>query len=172
MKIVKENIIEIFVVIGILILLIQSSTPNIYPDSQRYLSGNLHDPPMYSTIIAVMQFIFGTLNSVVVFQGLLIGISIIYFSRTITIHFNLDKITKSIVTLFLFLPILQFYNHLLTEPIGYAFSLLFVSFVVKLIYDFKIQNIIFCTIFVVVLVLTRNQFIFLYPVTLLLYLGI
>ena len=172
MKKVKENIIEIFVVIGILIILIQSSTPNIYPDSQRYLSGNLHDPPMYSTIIAVMQFIFGTLNSVVVFQGLLIGISIIYFSRTVTIHFNLDIITKSIVALFLFLPILQFYNHLLTEPIGYAFSLLFVSFVIKLIYDFKIQNIIFCTIFVVVLVLTRNQFIFLYPVTLLLYLGI
>ena len=170
---IKDNVIEIIVSIGVLALLLYSCSADIRPDSQRYLSGgNLHDPPIYPTLIFVMKFIFGTLNSVIVFQSLLIGISIIYFSRIVTNHFNLDIVTRSIVTFFLFIPILKFYDHLLTEPIGYAFSILFVSFVIKLIYNFNIQNITWCTIFVIAMLLLRNQFLFLYPVILLLYLGI
>ena len=169
---IKENIIEIFVTIGILTILLYSSTPNIYPDSQRYLAGNLHDPPLYYTLISIMQFIFGTLNSVVILQTFIIGFSIIYFSKIVTILFNLDIVTKSIIIFFLYIPILQFYDHLLTEPIGYGFSLFLVSFIIKLIYNFNIQNIIWSTIFVIALLLLRNQFLFLYPVIMLLYLGI
>ena len=172
MKKIKNYLVEIFVTIGILAILVYSSNPDIYPDSQRYLSGSLHDPPMYSKIIALMQFIFGNLNSVIVFQSLLLGFSIIYISRTVTIHLNLDLKTKSIISLFLFLPILQFYNHLLTESISYALSLLFVSFVVKLIYNFNILNIVCITIFIILLLLSRNQFLFLYPVIALFYLCI
>ena len=166
------SIIEILVVAGVMLILLYSSSPDIYPDTQRFLSGNLHDPPLYSALIYIMQLVFGSLNSVIILQTLFVGFGIIYFTRTVAIHFNLDIIIKSIVALFLFIPILQFYNSLITEPISYAFSLLFVSFVIKLIYNFSIQNIVWSTIFVIVLLLTRNQFLFLYPVVLLLYLGI
>jgi len=169
---IKDNIIEILVTVGVVLILLYSSSPDIYPDSERFLGGNLHDPPLYSTIIYVMQLIFESLNSVIILQTLFVGFGIIYFTRTVAIHFNLDIIIKSIVALFLFIPILQFYNNLITEPISYAFSLLFVSFVIKLIYNFNIQNIVWSTIFIIVLLLTRNQFLFLYPVVLLLYLGI
>ena len=169
---IKNNIIEILVTIAALLILLYSSIPNIYPDSQRFLNGSLIDPPLYSTIIYVMQLIFGSLNSVIILQTLLVGFAIIYFSRTVAIHFNLDVIIKSLVALFLFLPILKFYNSLITEPISYAFSLLFVSFAIKLIYSLSIQNIVWSTIFVIALLLTRNQFLFLYPIVLLLYLGI
>ena len=169
---IKNNIIEILVTIAALLILLYSSIPNIYPDSQRFLNGSLIDPPLYSTIIYVMQLIFGSLNSVIILQTLLVGFAIIYFSRTVAIHFNLDVIIKSLVALFLFLPILKFYNSLITEPISYAFSLLFVSFSIKLIYSLSIQNIAWSTIFVIALLLTRNQFLFLYPIVLLLYLGI
>ena len=169
---IKNNIIEILITIGVLLILLYSSVPDIYPDSQRFLTGNLHDPPLYSTIIYVMQLIFGSLNSVIILQTLFVGFSIIYFTRTVAIHFNLDAIIKSLIALFLFLPILQFYNSLITEPISYAFSLLFVSFAIKLIYSLSVQNIVWSTIFVIALLLTRNQFLFLYPVVLLLYLGI
>ncbi|MDC3356063.1 hypothetical protein OAW58_01280 [Candidatus Pelagibacter ubique] len=172
MKKIKDNIIEILVVAGVMLILLYSSSPDIYPDTQRFLSGNLHDPPLYSTIIYVMQLIFGSLNSVIILQTLFIGFGIIYFTRTVEIHFNLNVMIKSIIALFLFLPVLKFYKSLITEPISYAFSLLFVSFVVKLIYNLKIKNIIWITIFVILLLLLRNQFIFLYPVILLLYLGI
>ncbi len=169
---IKENIIEILVAVGVLLLLLYSSSPDIYPDTQRFLSGNLHDPPLYSTIINIMQLTFGNLNSVIILQTLFVGFGIIYFSKTVAIHFNLDVMIKSIITFFLFLPVLQFYNSLITEPISYAFSLLFISFAIKLIYDLNIKNIFWSTIFVIALLLTRNQFIFLYLVILLLYLGI
>ena len=169
---IKNSIIDISVLFGIMLMLFYSSDPLIYPDSNRYLSGNLHDPPLYSSIIYVMQLTFGTLNSVIVLQTIFIGFSIIYFVRTLTTQFNLDLTTKTIVSLFLFMPIIQFYRHLLTESFSYAFSLLFVSFIFKLIYDLNYKNLIWSTIFVIVLLLTRNQFIFLYPVILLLYLGI
>ena len=110
-----------------------------------------------------MQLIFGSLNSVIILQTLFVGFGIIYFTRTVEIHFNLNVMIKSIIALFLFLPVLKFYKSLITEPISYAFSLLFVSFVVKLIYNLKIKNIIWNTIFVILLLLLRNQFIFLYP---------
>ena len=172
MKKIKDNIIEILVATGVMLILLYSSSPDIYPDTQRFLSGNLHDPPLYSTIIYVMQLIFGSLNSVIILQTLFVGFGIIYFTRTVEIHFNLNVMIKSIIALFLFLPVLKFYKSLITEPISYAFSLLFVSFVIKLIYNLKIKNIIWITIFVILLLLLRNQFIFLYPVILLLYLGI
>lgn len=172
MSIIKKNLTEIFILLAVLILLLHSSDPVIYSDSNRYLNQSLHDPPLYSRIIQLIVFIFGNLNSIIIFQSLLIVFSIFYFSKTLMLHFNLDIITKSIVILFLFLPILQFYDHLLTEPISYAFSIFFVSYVVKLIYNLNIQNIVFYSIFVILLLLTRNQFMFLYPVVLLLYFGV
>ena len=172
MSIIKKNLTEIFILLVVLILLLHSSDPVIYSDSNRYLNKSLHDPPLYSRIIQLIVFIFGNLNSIIIFQSLLIVFSIFYFSKTLMLHFNLDIITKSIVILFLFLPILQFYDHLLTEPISYAFSIFFVSYVVKLIYNLNIQNIVFYSIFVILLLLTRNQFMFLYPVVLLLYFGV
>ncbi len=172
MMVIKKNILEILVAVGIIILLTYSSEPVMYNDSERYLKANIVDPPIYPTMIVIMKSIFGTLNSVIILQTLLIGFSIIYFTRTITKHFNLEIIIKTFVLLFLFLPIIKFYSSILTEPLGYAFSLLFVSFVVKLLYNFNNENIIWTSILVLALLLTRNQFIFLYPVVLLFYIGI
>ncbi len=169
---IRLNLIEILIAIGVLTLLLFSTDPEIYPDSNRYLTGYIYDPPIYPTLIAIMQSIFGSLNSVIIFQTLLIGFSIIYFIRTVAIQFNLDFITKIIISIFLFLPIVQFYRHLLTEPICYAFSLLFVSFVFRLIFNFNYQNLIWSSCFVVFLLLTRNQFMFLYPVILILFICI
>ena len=109
----NNNIIEILIIVGVLLLLFYSSDPTIYSDSGRYIHGSLLDPPMYSKIIKVMLLIFGTLNSVVVFQTLLIGFSVIYFTRTVAIHFDLNDVTKIFISLFLFLPTLQFYSNVL-----------------------------------------------------------
>ncbi len=169
---VKINITEILILTGILLILFYSSDPIIYKDSNRYLQQSLLDPPIYSTLILIMLSIFGTLNSVIVFQTILIGIGIIYFTRTVVIQFNLDILVKTLVSVFLFLPILQFYRNLLTEPLSYAFSLLFISFIIKLIYKFNYQNLFWSIFFVIALLLTRNQFIVIYPVILFLFAGI
>ena len=174
--IIKKYITEILITTGVVLLLLRSSDPVMYTDSLRYIFESLLDPPLYSTIIEIMISTFGSfkfaMKAVIIFQTLLIGFGIFYFTRTLAIHFNFDTLTKTLVSIFLFLPIIKFYNNLLTEPISYAFSLLFVSFVVKLIYNFNNQNLVWTTFFVIALLLTRNQFIFLYPIILLLYIGI
>ena len=88
----------------------------MYPDSSRYLEGSLDDPPLYSLLIKIILSVFENLNCVIIFQSFLVGVSIIFFTRTISIEFNLNVMTKFIVALFLFLPFIQFYNNLLTEP--------------------------------------------------------
>ena len=169
---IKNNLIEILILLGVFILLFYSSNPIEYPDSQRYLSKSLNDPPLYSSAITIMQIIFGSLNSIVVLQTLSIGFGIIYFVRTVSSQFDLDIVTKFFISLFLFLPVIQFYRHLLTEPFSYAFSLFFVSFVFKLIFNFNYLNLFWSSFFVILLLLMRNQFLFLYAVILVLYFGI
>ncbi len=170
--IIKNHKIEILIIILISGLLFYSSDPVLYSDSARYLKGSLSDPPLYSNIIEMMLLVFRTLNSVIILQTLFIGCGIVYFTKTISKYFDLDVLAKGIVAISLFLPALKFYNNLLTEALSYAFSLLFVSFVVSLIYNFSTRNLVWTSIFVVLLLLMRNQFIFLYPLILLLYLGI
>ena len=169
---VRNYTTEILISIMVLLLLFYSSDPVFYSDSSRYLNGSLNDPPLYSAIITAMQSMFVTLNCLVILQTFLIGLGIIFFTKTISNYFNFNLIIKTIVALFLFLPIIKFYNNILTEPLSYAFSLWFVSFVIRLIYNFNILNLAWNSFFVVVLLLMRNQFIFLYPVILFLYLGI
>ncbi len=169
---IKKNIMEILIFMGVLTILYYSSDPVYYSDSSRYINGSLLDPPMYSSIIFILQNLFGKLESVVVFQTLLIGFGIIYFTRTISVILNLNSFIKIIVSLLLFVPILKFYDNVLTEPISYAFTLLFVSCVIKLIYNFNFKNLILTILFAISLLLTRNQFLFLYPVILLLFFGI
>ncbi len=169
---IKNNIAEVMILVGVFALLFYSSNPVERTDSFRYLSGSLLDPPMYSTIISILQILFGTLKSVIVFQTLLIGLSIIYFLKTISNIFNLDLIIKFFVAFFLFIPIIQFYDNILTEAISYALSIVFVSLSIKLIYNFNKKNLIWNMIFATALLLTRNQFIFLYPVILIFFVGI
>ena len=169
---IKKFISEIIILIAILTLLIYSSDPLIKTDSYRYIEGSIIDPPFLTVIISTLLLLFGTLKSIIIVQTLLIGFSIIYFTRTISNLFNLDNFTKILVILIIFLPTIKFYNYLLTESFGYSFSLLFVSFVIKLIYNFNIKNIFWTSIFVILLILLRKQFVFLYPLLLLIYFGI
>ena len=169
---IKNNIAEIITIGGVLILLLHSSDPIIRGDAFRYLNGSLIDPPMYSLIISIIQSLFDTLNSVIIFQTFLIALGVIYFTRSVSRIFDINYIIKIIISFFLLIPILKFYNYLLTEPISYAFSLLLFGSVINLIYNFNNRNLFWSIGFVIALLLTRNQFIILYPVIFLLYLGI
>lgn len=168
----KKNITEILVFIGIISLIIYSSDPVFLTDTHRYISGSPLDPPLYSYTLMIMKTIFKSLNSVIILQTLLIGLSIIFFSNTVTSVFHLNKILKIFIVVFLFIPIIKFYDYLLTEPISYAFSIALVTSVLKLTIKPSRLNFFFCSIFTILLLLTRNQFIFLYPIILLLYVGI
>ena len=136
---IKKYSIEILIISLITALLLISSEPVMYDDSSRYLMVSPNNLPIYPLIINIIQSIFKSLNSVVIFQTILIGISIIFFTKTVTKYFNLDLVTKILVAFFLFLPTIKFYNNLLTEPICNAFALFFISFIVKIIFELSIK---------------------------------
>ena len=125
---IKNYTIEILISTMVLLLLFYSSDPVFYKDTTRILRGSLNEPPLYSFIIKIFESMFVTFNSIVIFQAIFIGLGIMFFTKTISKYLNLNIIIKLIITLFLFLPILRFYNHLLTEPLSYAFSLFFCKF--------------------------------------------
>ena len=106
---IKKYITEILISILLLVLLFYSSDPIFYSDTQRYLKGTSYDPPLYFIIISIMQLMFSTLNSLIILQTFLIGLSIIFFTNTISKYFYLNKTIKTIVAISLFLPILEFY---------------------------------------------------------------
>ena len=168
----KNNITAILIASGTIFILLYSSDPIFFSDSARYLKGSIKDPPLYSSIILIMKFIFKSLNSIGIWQTFFVGFGIYFFEETLERIFKIDLLTTTITAFFLFLPFIEFYRNILTEPFSYGFSLLFVSFALKLIYNFNNRNIFFCSIIVISLLLIRNQFIFLYPLILLLYLGI
>ena len=172
MEIIKKNFTEILIISGVLVLILYSSDPTIFNDSGRYIGGSLLDPPLYSKIISIMLSIFQSLNSVIVLQITIIGFSIIFFTRTVAIKFELSPFVKTLIGIFLFIPTIKFYNYLLTEPLSYAFSILLVTSVLKSIYKPSKINLFWVTIFTILLLLMRNQFIFIYPIILLLYFGI
>ena len=169
----SENyLIEVLISVLFISLLIYSSDPIIYDDSYRYLKSSLKDPPLYSIIINLMQKLFNSLNSVIILQTISLAFGIIFFTNTVGNIFKLDLTIKLLICIFLFLPTIKFYNNLLTEPLSNAFSLLFVSFLIRLIYDFKIKNLLWCATFIIALLLIRKQFIILYPVVFITFFGI
>ena len=119
-----------------------------------------------------MENLFNSLNSVIILQTISLAFGIIIFTKTVGDIFKLDLTIKLLIGIFLFLPTIKFYNNLLTEPLSNAFSLLFVSFLIRLIYDYKIQNLLWCATFVIALLLIRKQFVILYPVIFITFLGI
>ena len=120
----KKNLVEILIIsLSLLLLLFKSSDPILYGDSERFIKGSLKDPPIYSAIIYVMLSIFKNLNSVVILQTFIITIAIIFFTKTLDTIFNLDYLTKSLIAITLFFPTIKFYNIILSEPLGFAFSL-------------------------------------------------
>ena len=169
---IKKNLIEILIVLATLLLLFSSSDPIFYNDSHRYINTSDGKFFLYPYIILMMQKLFNNLNSVVFFQTILASLGIIFFTKTIASLFKLDVLLKILITLFLFLPIIESYRNILTEAVCYAFSLFLVSLIIKLIYKFSIKNICLSSILIIVLLLTRQQFIFLYPLIFLLYLGL
>ena len=170
--VIKKYICEILISFMFLSLLFYSSNPILYDDSTRYLKGYSPDLPLYSIIINILLLTFNSLNSIVVFQAIFLCVGIIFFTRTITIQFNLSLITKIFIAIFLFIPTVKFYNYLLTEPLSFALSLFFISFIIKLIYNFNFFNLILSALFIIALLLVRKQFIILYPLILIIYIGI
>ena len=168
----KNVWLRISIIIGTIVILFYSSEPIIYGDSSRYLEPSLRGSILYSLMIETLTLLFSSLNAVVVLQTFLICFAIIYFIETVSDFFDLNNVIKIIIILILFLPILKFYRNILTEAMTYAITIFFVSSVINLIYNFKLRNLVKVSIFTLLLLISKKQFLFLIPVVFVTYFGI
>ena len=68
---IKKNLTELLISIGIILIILNSSDPILYPDSSRYLEGSLDDPPLQSTDQNNIS-VFENLNCVIIFNLLVV----------------------------------------------------------------------------------------------------
>ena len=168
----KNVWLRISVITAIFVLLFSSSEPIIYGDSSRYLEPSLRGSILYSLMIDSLTLLFRSLTAVVVLQALLIGFAIIYFIETISDCFDFNNVTKIIIILILFLPIPSFYRNILTEAMTYAITIFLVSSMINLIYNFELRSLVKVSIFTLLLLISKKQFLFLIPVVFVTYFGI
>lgn len=169
---IKRHSIDLILLMITIVLLIYSTEPVIQGDSKRYLSYHLSDPPLIPWFVKITLYLFGSLKAIVILQTLAIYFGVVKFTKTISKYFDIKILTKLFIALFLFIPIINFYRHILSESLSYAFFLFFASYIIKLIFNFKIKNVICVTLFAVILLNLRSQFIFIYLIIFIIYLSI
>lgn len=169
---IKRHSIDLILLIITMVLLIYSTEPVIQGDSRRYLSYNFSDPPLIPWFVKITLYLFGSLKAIVILQTLAIYFGVVKFTKTISKYFDIKILTKLFIALFLFIPIINFYRHILSESLSYAFFFFFASYIIKLIFNFKIKNVLCVTLFAVILLNLRSQFIFIYLIIFIIYLSI
>ena len=139
------------------------------PDSYTYIHGNEVRSPLYPLII---QMVNGNLSLLVLLQLALGLFAAHYLLVTLKEIFRFTIDIAIIVLCLLLYPYCHvlapsvFYmgNYILTEPICYPLFLLALAFLFKGITQGKLSQYIAFIVFSGLLVLTRRQFLFLYPI--------
>jgi hypothetical protein len=140
-------------------------------DSGSYIDGTLLRSPLYPLIIDIFSFIDSSLNVLILFQ-LLLGLAAIHvFLRTMRQIFDFSFITSTVVLVFISLPYyfitvrLRFFigNLIMTEAICYPLFLLAAAAIFHALIQKKLRFYLYFILITTFLILTRRQFLFLYP---------
>jgi len=139
---------------------------HIGEDTSGYLETDPIRSAGYSSVILFFQFIFEIHYLYVIFlvQLAFVLFSIYYFLNFIKDRFQLTNFTVFLISFIYFYYYLKFAGNISTEPLSYAFFLLFVKFFLEALFDSNKKSLFISYGLLIILVLIRGQFYFLYPV--------
>ena len=140
-------------------------------DSASYIDGTVLRSPLYPLIIKVFSFIDSSLNVLVLFQLLLGLIAVHTLLLTLRKIFNFGFITSAVVLIFISLPYYfitvnqKFFvgNLIMTGSICYPLFLLASAAIFHAVIQQKLRYYLYFVLLTALLILTRIQFLFLYP---------
>lgn len=142
--------------------------PILHPDSASYLYPNPLRPPMYPLLLQINQALFGTNHyHALIFFQLTIGIwAACAFAQTLKKLFALPIWVIAIITIALLIPYgwQKFGNIVLTEALCYPLFLCATRSLLQGLIGKKTRSFFFFLGWTSLLILTRRQFLFLYPV--------
>jgi hypothetical protein len=138
------------------------------PDSEGYLNPLIIRSPIYPLLIKFCKLLAGiNFGSLLLIIQIILGLgSVFAFSLFLFKQFSLDKWIILLLSLFLFVPYIvsmQIGNTVLTEPLAYPLFLFTIKYLFEAFREKTLRNFIISFCFATVLILTRSQFLFLYP---------
>jgi hypothetical protein len=140
-------------------------------DSGSYIDGSILRSPLYPLIIKLFSSIDGSLYLLILFQ-LLLGLYAIHiFLGALRKIFDFDIIIQTLVLAFIALPYYfitvnqRFFigNLIMTESICYPLYLLASAAIIRAVIEQRLKFYLHFVLLMALLILTRRQFLFLYP---------
>jgi len=165
---------KIFAVVTILaaFILLLLHGPQHYTDSEGYLDGVFIRAPLYPFVIDVFRFFFGEYFEywLVAFQLILGGWAVHSFCSVVSRQLSLPPWGFAVTLLLAATPYFgisgQTGNAILSEGLAYPLFLFAMRFLINGIVEVSFRSIGIFVLFSVLLVLTRKQFLFLFPIAL------
>lgn len=139
---------------------------NITRDTSGYIETEPIRSAGYSSLIIFFQFIFEKQFLFIIFlvQLAILLFSIYYFLSFIKKRFQLTSFVVFLISIIFYFYYYRYGGNISTEPLSYAFFLLFIKFLLEAILESKEKSLLISYGLLIVLVLIRGQFYFLYPV--------
>lgn len=138
--------------------------PEIYPDSQGYLEFSELRAPLYCWFTYLLTW--GSFWPIIIAQLVMAFFSIRCLIKTLRQYFAISLILDVIICGVLYVPYLwnsHIGNAILTEGLCYPLFIYFVAFLLKGVFENQVSYLAAAAGFTALLVLTRHQFLFLYP---------
>ena len=144
--------------------------PILQQDSSSYIDFLPTRSPLYPLILKLNVLIAGPDNfyGLIFFQLILGFYSAFQLSEKFRSLFSLDRFSKNLFILALLLPYYyggeKFGNWVMTEAIAYPLFLMAVGFLLEGLLRKSTRSLLYCLGFTSLVILTRRQFLFIYPV--------
>lgn len=141
------------------------------PDTGTYLNYSPLRSAVYPMILKANSFLFGreNFNILYILQIIFGLLSVLKITTTLRRLFEIDNLTLFLMTLVFFLPYgpSKFGNYILTEGICYPFFLWAIACLLEGVFgknrEQNLKELLKFLVWTVLLVLTRKQFLFLFP---------
>jgi len=136
-------------------------------DSESYISNGIFRSPIYPLLISASTKLFGSAvyKPVIVCQIFLVMLGAIYLSNVLRKAYTLSERTQTVIVAILVLPyLMKWGNFLLTQGVAYGLLLLVVAHFLQWGFRQSWMNWLWGLFFLAICVLTRRQFVFMYPV--------
>ena len=140
-----------------------------FPDSEGYLTMSIIRSPIYPIFLYVLKVIFNNLFEVatIFFQILFNIFSIHYLVRNLKKNIKINSIWYLLLTVILLFPCvynLNISNRFLSESISYSLYLIVISNFITAFLKEQNRYILYSVPLLIILILTRSQFLFLVPI--------
>ena len=144
------------------------------PDSPGYIDAIINRPPLYPLLIDLFQFIFGAnFKTPLLFVQLLLGLlASLFFIKTISKLFPVNPWVLFGLSLIIVAPYflyLRLGNMILSEGLAYPLFVFFISYLFRGFFLDRRKDFYISAAILFVLSLTRGQFLYVFPVAVLMF---